>query len=216
MDTKRRRMMKFHTVPEGYTEIEYIQRTGLEGTAGIISTGFTIDTTKTSVYEIGIMPTAIQNDNYAYPIACRQASGSDTFGYGIYVVKNVTGVASYNGASAYIEPNGGAAFTNMKVDLTSSWYPTGTSLTDGIHSDDIVSEPRTIYGNITLFGLHKQNGRLGSIFVGNIYYLRIYENNVLKVDMIPCRRLADSKIGFYDLVADTFRVATNYTAGPDI
>ena len=39
---------------------------------------------------------------------------------------------------------------------------------------------------------------------GKIYYLKIYENDILVRDMIPVRRLSNNSICMYDKVTDTF------------
>ena len=41
-------------------------------------------------------------------------------------------------------------------------------------------------------------------FWGKLYELQIYENNVLKINYIPCIRLSDNEIGLYDTVNEEF------------
>ena len=41
-------------------------------------------------------------------------------------------------------------------------------------------------------------------FWGKLYELQIYENNVLKINYIPCIRLSDNEIGLYDTVNEDF------------
>ena len=45
-------------------------------------------------------------------------------------------------------------------------------------------------------------------FLGKIYYCKIYENNVLTRNLVPCFRKEDSAIGFYDLVTQKFYPGT--------
>lgn len=42
-----------------------------------------------------------------------------------------------------------------------------------------------------------------------LYYFKIYENNVLQKDMIPCVRTNDNKAGLYDLISGVFYVDEN-------
>ena len=45
-------------------------------------------------------------------------------------------------------------------------------------------------------------------FFGKIYYCKIYENDVLMRNLVPCFRKEDSVIGFYDLVMEKFYPGT--------
>ena len=45
-------------------------------------------------------------------------------------------------------------------------------------------------------------------FLGKIYYCKIYENDVLMRNLVPCFRKEDSVIGFYDLVTEKFYLGT--------
>lgn len=41
-------------------------------------------------------------------------------------------------------------------------------------------------------------------YTGKIYYAKYYANDVLACDLVPCYRIADTVIGFYDKVSETF------------
>lgn len=45
--------------------------------------------------------------------------------------------------------------------------------------------------------------------LGKLYSFKIYENNVLQKDMIPCVRTNDNKAGLYDLISGVFYVDEN-------
>lgn len=45
-------------------------------------------------------------------------------------------------------------------------------------------------------------------FLGKIFYCKIYENNVLQRNLVPCFRKEDFAIGFYDLVTENFYPGT--------
>lgn len=58
--------------------------------------------------------------------------------------------------------------------------------------------------NLFLFA-NNSNGNVGSLSSGvRIYYFKIYENNTVVRDFIPCYRNSDNSIGLYDLVNDVF------------
>ena len=69
------------------------------------------------------------------------------------------------------------------------------------------------------FGHRKDGGFLR----GKIYGLKLWSNNILVRDFIPCYRKSDNKVGMYDIVnnqfytnADTSRFATEFTKGNDV
>lgn len=41
-------------------------------------------------------------------------------------------------------------------------------------------------------------------FIGNIYYFRVYNNNIPILDWFPCKRISDGEIGFWDCVTQQF------------
>lgn len=54
---------------------------------------------------------------------------------------------------------------------------------------------------------------------GQVYYMKIWDNNVLMRDMIPARDTVTGKVGLYDFVTDRFFTSTNRVecvAGPDL
>ena len=71
--------------------------------------------------------------------------------------------------------------------------------------------------NIAIFAVNTN----GSIQYGNghsIYSYKIYENNILIRDFIPCYRKVDNVIGMYDVVNDVFytnKGTEDFVAGPE-
>lgn len=54
---------------------------------------------------------------------------------------------------------------------------------------------------------------------GRLYYFRLYENNVLVRDFIPCRMLDTNTVCLYDKVTDTFFTNAGtgtFVAGPEV
>ena len=56
---------------------------------------------------------------------------------------------------------------------------------------------------IYIFGANI-NGTFGSPISVRLYYFKVYENNVLIRDFVPCYRVSDNEIGLYDLVNGVF------------
>ena len=64
-----------------------------------------------------------------------------------------------------------------------------------------------------------QNGGKTYGYSGKIYGMKIYENEQLVKDFVPCYRKLDSKPGLYDLVNDVFYVnrgTGDFTLGPEV
>ena len=53
-------------------------------------------------------------------------------------------------------------------------------------------------------------------YKGRMYYFDIYEDEQLIKKLIPCRRIADDKVGFYDEVNEEFLTGNGFIAGPDV
>lgn len=59
-------------------------------------------------------------------------------------------------------------------------------------------------GNICLFGRLNYSSQLDIKGAVKIWYCKIYDNNALVRNFIPCIRIADSEAGMYDTVTKTF------------
>ena len=56
-------------------------------------------------------------------------------------------------------------------------------------------------------------------FSGDLYYFKIYDNDVLVRDFIPAKRKSDGTLGLYDLVTDVFYTNDGsgmFTSGPEV
>jgi hypothetical protein len=53
-------------------------------------------------------------------------------------------------------------------------------------------------GNVTLFSQERQES------TGKLYYCKLYDNDVLVRNLIPCYRKSDNAIGMYDTINKVF------------
>ena len=53
-------------------------------------------------------------------------------------------------------------------------------------------------------------------FRGRIYSLEIMEGGIKKIHLVPCIKLSNNSVGFYNIPNKTFYDNANWTAGPDI
>lgn len=86
------------------------------------------------------------------------------------------------------------------------------------YTDDIVNF--TMVSNATIFGFYYGDGNNNFLKASMLLYsLKIWNNNVLVRDFVPCYRILDNKPGLYDIVNDVFYVnqgtGTDFTLGPN-
>lgn len=90
------------------------------------------------------------------------------------------------------------------------------SVADGLKLNNELHQTYQVYGETLPFGRKlgvmaaDANGiSTGSAFYGRLYFLKIYEGNVLKVSLVPCIQTSSSAPGLYDTVAGTFYASTS-------
>ena len=76
---------------------------------------------------------------------------------------------------------------------------------------------------IALFARHRNyttSSVVEDFFVGKMYYVKIWENNKLIRELIPCYRMSDNKPGMYDVVGRQFYTnsgtGVDFTLGPEV
>lgn len=200
-------------LPEGYTQLNYIQSSGAQWLDPQMAAPELTDTVQIQcgfsfvslgsnwqgVVSVGNPGTSI-NDGYSMYF------GADSSGF-LVKTSHPSG-SDATSASPVLIP---ATATDYDADITLGANSTGVTV-DGTsfvstiaHGIDIplllfASRPSADWG-YTEFSSVK------------MYYCRIYANGVLVHNLLPCSRNADSKIGMYDIVAGAFR--TNGGSGAD-
>lgn len=207
-------------LPSEYQQVEYILRdTSVGSSSGYNTIGFLPNGVDTLVVRAGFMATAKQSSSSGgYITGNRQNNSGNTVGFGVLTDQNTTYIAAWDGVLCSIEPNGGASIRNTRYDVTVTKTPTGLTITDGTHTANTTNNsPRAMVNNLHVFGIsnYKSNGVVNPLW-GRIYYLNITEGGVSKVNLVPCKRISDGKVGFYDTVQETFRTSGYYTAGPNV
>ena len=165
-------------LPKEYKEVEYIESTGTQ----YINTGVITNSQKIKAH---FYRTA--NDSGSY--------------FGTYKDGNVFRTLWYQ--------------NNNQIQLASSLY--NSNIVDNDITVDIdlptisINTYSTNTGISTLQNEYKIyifganiNGTFGSPISVRLYYFKVYENNVLIRDFVPCYRVSDNEIGLYDLVNGVF------------
>ena len=127
-----------------------------------------------------------------------------------------------DGLSSSMYINGGGKFAWACQNNTGNWKATTLNAdtnkhkfimdmkNDKIYIDDYVENITTTHTNPALNSLllfaYRQNNvvNTSSLAYGKNYSTKIYDNDVLVRDFIPCYRNSDNVVGLYDLVNDVF------------
>lgn len=200
------------TLPRDYTRVEYVQFAAVS-TNGV-STGVTPSKTGNIGIDITFMQTEDRTSNHYFVAAARNTSTTD-IGIGVGVQGNNTNVLAFNGILSSIQPNGENSVTNQKISVSAIFTPTSSSITDGTLSDSNSGTGREHGYPIGLWGFYRGDG--GGYFnypaTGRIYSLVVTDNDVEIINLIPCVRKSDNKIGFYNAVNGDFITNTGFTTG---
>lgn len=214
MSTFRRRLMMSFKKPTGrlpseYQEVEYIKNE----IGAYINTGYYL-TGKCDIVIDFIPIKSSYSDNYGNALGYYHGSSySDNFNLNIPVKISSNPVTptvrfdrqSYNWSSNYLISGNRYTITFGKSGIIVN----GTSRKTFNSYDFTCSDACYIF---------KANGS-GTGIEQKIYSFKIYKNNVLEMDLVPCYRKSDTEIGFYDIVNNQFYInagTETFTKGADV
>lgn len=179
-------------IPEEYQEVEYIESTGTQ----YIDTGLVANTNITYNFSF-----QVQNNSKAKLFGSRIGS----FDSALAVYFNNSGLFTLNYGNSYEEPQG--TFTATKIIVKSfiddNRYKIYVNNQLGLNFP--ISQ--SFYSGNMYFGSYNNNG---SPAVSSqteelkLYYCKIYDNNTIVRDFIPCYRKSDNVIGLYDRANNAF------------
>ena len=184
------RVKDFNPYAEMYTKLEYIESTGTQ----YIDTGY-VPNPYTQVemdFDASVSGKWVLGSRTSY---------TDSGSFGIYL----------NSDTQYWARIGGNTDSNdYKLNVTSvlgrhKIYVTSLVLMqDDFYKLDFVSN--NSLGSKSLYiGAMNDNGSTDSrIFIGKIYSFKIFEQNEMIRNFVPCKRNSDNAIGLYDEVNDVF------------
>lgn len=168
-------------LPQGYQEVEYIQSSGTQ----YIDTGFVVNKSDSYVLEIdGLFPSQAQ----AYQ-GCN--------GYMQFFVSSKYGISNESSISVGNRDTVRIAYANQTATLT-------------VNGSQAESKSWASYSgaNVKLGVLRMgdvNNGWFnGGAASGTIYGYKVWKDEVLVSDCIPCYRKSDNVAGLYDLVNNVF------------
>ena len=188
------------TLPSGYTELEYIQSSGTQ----YIDTGFkpNQDTRVVTKFDM------IQTDT-----AWRKLWGSGSGSYNLdFALWNdgTTKLQSYYGTKT----NSAVPITSMSLNVDANkniWEYSGETITFDKNNF-------TCAYSMYIFNVNKDNSSAYLPGMMKLYFFKIYNNEVLVRDFIPCKNPSGA-IGLYDTVNNQFYQnvgSGTFIAGPEI
>lgn len=179
-------------LPSEYQEVEYIESTGTQ----YIDTGIKAKGT------IGFEVSFFSNDKFSgsYPgygsvFGGRTASTKNEIQVTTYTTNDTpTGTFRYANSSHQ-------AYINLKEKNIISYLDN-----EYIVNGALIEISRSTFDsnqNMTIFAVNN-GGTITQYGKVKLYYLKLYDDNILVRNYIPCLRLSDGEIGLYDTVSNTF------------
>lgn len=174
-------------LPIEYQQVEYIEGTGTQYfEIDYIATG---DTVSQGKYQI----TNINSGKMLF--GCRQSSSQNFYGF------NWGGGLPYKYYNSYM--SGVLTSKNIDGDVHTFKKDKGNLYRDDVLINSISYKSFTTPYNMVIFGANTA-GTIGLQSEARIFNLQFYDDDVLRIDLIPCYRKSDGEIGMYDLCNNTF------------
>lgn len=187
------------TLPEEYTQVEYIQSAGTQ----YIDTGFNPKSTSRVVMEFEFLKNAT-----ASPFMSRDTS-NDTNMFGVF---NINGrLRSDFNTTKVSFPAGLSPLQKLLYDRNKNVCTIGSETIT--NANGTFSAPRPLF----LFASN-DSGNARFFTTGKLYSCRIFDNESLILDFVPCKNAAGT-VGLYDLIGQKFydnSGSGNFTAGPKV
>lgn len=176
-------------LPEGYTELEYIESTGTQ----YIDTGFKNNQDTRVVMDVQATSTPTATSWF---FGGRTSNSDATMGVFYYAGSTKKITADYDGNGQRYNFDSLGATDRLSIDYNKN------VLTINSYSKTFTSATFQSTGNIALFGINTA-GEVSSCISAKLYACKIYDNGTLVRNYVPCKD-SSGVAGLYDLVNDTF------------
>lgn len=188
-------------LPDGYTQLEYIQS---NGGAHYIDTGFKPNQNTGIIAKFQLL----SSTGNQTPILSRTSRNVDSFG--VFIDSNSRWTADYGTLRHTNSSIGAQTLINLNFDKNVVKF----------NNDSYTFDSQTFQGssNLTIFGMNT-GGTVANNARMNFYSCEIYDNGTLIRSFIPCKN-PSGIIGLYDIVNSKFYANVGsggtFTAGPDV
>lgn len=188
-------------LPDGYTQLEYIQS---NGGAHYIDTGFKPNQNTGIIAKFQLL----SSTGNQTPILSRTSRNVDSFD--VFIDSNSRWTADYGTLRHTNSSIGAQTLINLNFDKNVVKF----------NNDSYTFDSQTFQGssNLTIFGMNT-GGTVANNARMNFYSCEIYDNGTLIRSFIPCKN-PSGIIGLYDIVNSKFYANVGsggtFTAGPDV
>ena len=195
-----------HNLPNGYTELQYIEGTGTQ----YINTGITgFDTGNWEIYAKWMSTSATQR-NYASIVSVYTDESTNTY----RVIFSGTNGTAYLVAGNAKAANGNRLVSGAVDQIHEATIKNGSVVFDGT-TYTTTSQGTTIPSNtqLRIFGISSSIAA-----AARIYSVKVTKDGVLRADYIPAKRDSDNALGLYDMVSGGFfaNSGTGVFTGPEM
>ncbi|MBQ9607852.1 MAG: phage tail protein [Lachnospiraceae bacterium] len=175
-------------LPEEYTQVDYIENTGKQ----YIDTGIHGNLNTEII-------TKVTNNNYSGQlfgdITNNSKAISCNFSFNSSLISRFGNKESSSILGNYVSSNNVFTLKENKEGI----YINGSKVQEFNATDTFITE-----NTLLLFNRNSSSGSQQNTWKGKLYYFKIYDNNSLVRDFIPCYRNSDNEVGLYDLVNNVF------------
>lgn len=178
-----------NTLPNTYQQVEYIESNGTQ----YIDTGFAPNQ-NTNVYT-KIKPSSLAGGNKSI-FGYRTNVNSQHYGV---TIGGTNSISWYTGYGAESQNTGWTAILDTEYEIKKEKGVLNINNNQFTQTSENFSCP----GNMSIFAMH-QSDTIIAYATMKLYYFKIYDNNNLVRDFIPCYRKSDNEIGLYDIVNNVF------------
>lgn len=191
-------------LPDGYTELEYIQSIGTQ----YIDTGFNVTSANYQNLKMSIICEKIGKGSGTSDWLVDGSNSANAYFYiGIYNNKYYYGCGTSDHDTGIVASSGKKIYT---LDIPLKKFNVSNEVDTSITIEKVTSS-----ATILLFGFFYSPIRT---YAEKVYSCQIYDNGVLVRDYVPCKNPA-GVVGLYDLANSKFygNAGTGaFTAGPEV
>lgn len=205
-------------LPAEYQEVEYISKTNAAATDVYLKTGKRITNTYPTVFKGKFYPTAFGSSSGSGLSVCiKRANNSGT----PFAVNIKDGIGIRNGSSTttsyFVSADTKNKIVEFAVTATSDGFQLDATIDGQQQTGNLQATPASWTAN-TSDVLFLSSDYSGQAFSGRYYYATVLQEGVPIIDLVPCYRKSDNKIGMYDLVSKSFKPVTgaSWTKGADV
>lgn len=188
------------TMPEGYEQVSNIKTTGEQ----YIDTGYTPNPSTFGFFIDIKTENPVTNNDAAHIFVAGKRTDNAKYRVALTMYNQTAGGEIRLGASTDKNPRlGKNLHTTLEIKNKVITYPNGSTVNIATEIEDVDCST-TLY----LFALNN-NGTMQRFTTCRLYRFQVYEGSTLVRDFVPARRIADGKLGLYELLG-TYNGETGY------